>query len=44
MKAYFMHLTLELLKGALLAMLTLLVREVTSFLRGGGCYPEEAWQ
>lgn len=34
-KAYWLYLLLELLKTALLSMLTLLVRELAAFLSGG---------
>lgn len=42
-KAYLLSLLLELLKAAVLSMLTLLVREVARFLRGNDSYEEEAW-
>lgn len=42
-KQYLVHLLLELLKGALLSVLTLLIRELTNFLRGQDGTPEEAW-
>lgn len=40
-KSYWVHLTLEMLKSAVISMLAVLVRELAEFLQGRS---EEAWQ